>query len=279
MRKLIKNVKIFMENMKKCHVSAYSAQTSYFIIMSVFPFVLILLSIVRFTALTEEMLMNMFSEVLPSIFLPIIENIADELYERANGILSISVLLALWSSAKSVLALTNGLNVIYSVNETRNYILLRLRSACYTAAFIIAIMISLVLMVFGEKFNIFIGNHFPIIASAFQYILDWRLIMVLAYQTVIFTLIYKFLPNRKTKYFAQLPGAIFSSIGWNIFSYLFSIYIKYGTLTYTYGSLTTLIIVMIWLYFCMYMIFIGALINRFFENKKLNFLKKIRKKA
>ena len=265
MRKFVHSVQAFLEDMKDSHIPAYSAQTAYFIIMSVFPFVLILLSLIRFTALTEDMLMEMISDFLPAIFYPILNGIVEELYERANAILSISVILALWSSAKCVLAVTNGFNTIYELKETRNYIILRLRSAAYTAGFIAIILVSLVLMVFGERINAFIGKSIPVIASAFQHVLDWRLIMIMALQIIIFVFMYKFLPNRKASFLSQVPGALFSSACWNIFSYLFSIYVEYGRMSYTYGSLTTLIVVMIWLYFCMYIMFIGAQINKFLE--------------
>lgn len=265
MKSLRYNIGVFLQDMRNSHVAAYSAQTSYFIIMSVFPFVLILLSLIRFTALTEDMLMEMVSGILPDVFYPIIEGIVVELYERANAIVSVSIILALWSSAKCVLAATNAFNSIYEVDETRNYIVLRFRSALYTAAFVVLIFVSLVLMVFGERINRFFVKHFPVIASVFRQVLNWRLVMLLVFQIVIFMFIYKVLPNRKSSLLLQLPGAAFTSMSWNIFSYIFSIYVEYGRMSYTYGSLTTLIIVMIWLYFCMYIMFIGAQINKYIE--------------
>lgn len=283
MKKLIRGVMKFLDGLKEGHVSAYSAQAAYFIIMSIFPFVLILLSLIRFTPLTKGMLMEMVTDVLPVMFHPIINGIIEELYERASAVLSVSVVLALWSSAKCVLALTNGLNTLFGLKETRNYVVLRLRSAAYTLAFVLMIVLSLALMVFGERINAILLQHLPKISGAFRHVLDWRLLMVIAFQTIIFLLMYRFLPNRKCRIMKLLPGALFASIGWNVFSYLFSIYVEYGRLSYTYGSLTTLVVVMIWLYFCMYMIFIGAWINQMVawweEREKQSPLKIGRKKA
>lgn len=265
MTKIFKLAKEFADDITRNHISAYSAQTSYFIIMSVFPFVLILLSLIRFTPLTEENLLKMISEVLPDVFYPIISGIVEELYERATAFISISVIIAIWSSAKCILAITNGFNLIYEVKETRNYFMLRFRSACYTVAFVIAIVASLILMVFGERLEQFFEQYLPIIAKVFHQILDWKLVIIMIVQILIFSLMYKFLPNRKGKFKNQLPGAIFTSVGWNVFSYLFSIYVGIGRLSNAYGSLTTLIVIMLWLYFCIYIIFIGAQINSFFE--------------
>lgn len=261
--KVYNNIKRFFHDMGDSHISAYSAQASYFIIMSVFPFLLILLSIVRFTPLTEDMLMDMVSDVVSKMLYPVIDGIVQEIYVRANGVLSISVVLALWSSSKCMLAVTNGFNAIYEVDETRNYIVLRMRSCIHTVLFVLAIMVSLVLMVFGEHIHYVITEHFPVVASVFGQILDWRFLATIVLQILIFMLIYKFLPNKKMKLWKHFVGALFTTVGWNVFSYMFSLYIQYGTLSYTYGSLTTLVVIMIWLYFCMYIMFLGAQINKF----------------
>lgn len=265
MAKLIKLAKDFTYDISKNHVSAYSALTSYFIIMSVIPFALILLSLIKFTPVTEDALIKLIDNLLPGMFYPVINGIVEELYERAVAFISISVVIAVWSSAKCILAITNGFNLIFEVEETRNYFILRLRSAGYTLAFVIAIVASLILSVFGEMLEEFLMKHFAVVASVFHRILDWKLLIMMVVQIIIFSLMYKFLPNRKGKLKNQLPGAVFSSIGWNLFSYIFSVYIGYGRFSYTYGSLTTLIAAMLWLYFCIYIIFIGAQINSFFE--------------
>lgn len=278
MKKIYKNIMDFADDISKNHISAYSAQTSYFIIMSVFPFVLILLSMIRYTSLTEENLLNLIFKIVPEAFFPIIKSIVEEIYERATAFISISVIIAIWSSAKCIHSITNGFNLIYNVKETRNFVFLRLRSAFYTVIFVMAIIASLVLNVFGEWLDDFFARHTPVIAAAFHHILDWKLVIMLAFQIIIFALMYKFLPNRKSKFIRQLPGAVFSSVVWNIFSYLFSIYIGFGRLSYTYGSLTTLVVVMLWLYFCINIIFIGAQINSFFEPQIWWFQKKTKER-
>lgn len=265
MRKIYKMAIDFANDINNNHISAYAAQTSYFIIMSIVPFVLILLSLIRHTALTEDNLLKIISDIFPAVFYPVIKGIVEEIYERATAFISISVIIAVWSSAKCIHSITNCFNLIYNVKETRNYLFLRLRSALYTIAFVIAIIASLVLTVFGERLDAFLAVKLPIIASVFHRIVDWNLVIMFAFQIIIFALMYKFLPNRKSKFVMQLPGAVFSSVVWNMFSYLFGIYISFGRFSYTYGSLTTLVIVMLWLYFCINIIFVGAQINSFFE--------------
>lgn len=266
MRIFIRLVSLFLERLKHHHISAYASQAAYFIILSVIPFSMVLLSLIKFTPLSKDILSEILSTMIPSVFFPVFENILDELYMKATAVLSISAVMAVWSSAKGILALTNGFNIIYDVDETRNYILLRLRSAAYTVAFILTIVLSLALMVFGERINHVAKNYIPVIASVVEQIFDLRLIMAFLLQLLIFTLLFRFLPNRNISVRWQLPGALFASVGWNLFSFFFSIYVKYGHMSYMYGSLATLVIVMLWVYICMYIIFIGAEINAMVES-------------
>ena len=233
---------------------------------------MVLLSLIKFTPLTRELLSEFLATLLPGSVLPMVENVMDELYQRATAILSVSVIVAIWSSAKGVMALTNGFNIVYNVEETRNYFMVRLRSAAYTIAFVLAIALSLVLLVFGKDINELVKIHLPVIASVIEQIFGMRVLMAFAAQLLIFMLLYRFIPNRKIRMRWQLPGAIFSSIGWNIFSFFFGIYVQYGNMSYMYGSLTTLIVVMLWIYICVYIIFIGAELNAFVE--RLAFVKR-----
>ena len=82
-----------------------------------------------------------------------------------------------------------------------------------------------------------------------------------------FTLMFMTLPGRKTSFFAELPGSILASAGWLGFSYLFSFYIdNFSNYSATYGSLTAIVLCMLWFYSCMYIMFIGAEINQVLSN-------------
>ena len=73
---------------------------------------------------------------------------------------------------------------------------------------------------------------------------------------------YKFLPNRKDWLRKQIPGALFSAIGWQVVSWIFSMYLDiFEGFSDMYGSLTTIVLIMLWLYFCMYCILLGAEVN------------------
>ena len=97
-------------------------------------------------------------------------------------------------------------------------------------------------------------------------IADWliktRTIITPITLMIFFLLIYKFLPNRRTKLKRQIPGAVFAAIGWMIITWIFSVYVDvFQGFSDMYGSLTTIVLIMLWMYFCMYTILLGGVVN------------------
>lgn len=147
------------------------------------------------------------------------------LFSQSAKIIPITILVALWSAGRGVLSVTAGLNCIYGNTETRNYVYLRLRASLYTVIFILAIVLSLVLSVFGNSISAMIYKHAPFWSTLMQYIIKIRTVMTLAVLTVFWDLVYKYLPNRratqKTTLRKQLPGAVFTACGWLLISFIF----------------------------------------------------------
>ena len=180
----------------------------------------------------------------------------------------VSAVFTLWSAGKGIQALTNGVNAIYHVKETRNYVMMRIRSAFYTLIFIAAVTGSLLLLVFGNSIQKLLEKYIPMIGRIAGYIIGMRTVISLAVLCVVFLLIYKVLPNRRASLKSQLPGAMISALAWSLFSLGFSVYLDvFHGLSSMYGSLTTTVLVMLWMYFCMYIVLIGAEINAYFEER------------
>ena len=244
------------------HMGAYAAQTAYFFMLCMIPIILLLLTMVQYTPVTKADVMTAVIQVFPASVDSLITSIVNQVYNQSTGIIPITIIVALWSAGKGVLAMTSGLNCIYGCRETRNYIFLRIRATIYTVMFIIVIILLLVLSVFGNTLNLFIAGHIPFLKK----ISDW-LIMSLTFITptvlVVFSLmIYRFLPNRRGRFRDQLPGAMFAAVGWMVVSWVFSIYLDvFEGFSSMYGSLTTIVLIMLWMYFCMYCILLGAEMN------------------
>lgn len=267
-RNAIETARRLMKRFREDHVGAYAAQSAYFILLSFIPFVLLLVTLVRYTPLTQEIVTEALTRAVPLEFRSFVQGIVGEVFGKSAAVVPISAVIALWSAGKGINALTNGLNCIYKVDETRGYLINRFRSMLYTLAFVAAVVCTLVLLVFGNQIQARLAQSFPVIASVTSFIIGLRTFITLAMLGMIFLMIYRFVPNRKATLRSQVPGAMVSAVAWSLFSLAFSVYIDFvpGTAN-MYGSLTTLVLIMLWLYFCMWILLIGAEINSFFEDR------------
>ena len=237
MRVLVKKVNEFLEKVGRDHVGAYAAQSAFFLVLSLIPIILLLLTLVRYTPVTKADVMTAVYEVFPKTIRATMISIVNEVYNQSRAVIPLTALMTMWSAGRGVLAITNGLNCIHEEIETRNYIFLRIRAAFYTVLFIIAIVLSLVLLGFGNSISMFVLIVFS-------------------------TCIYRFLPNHKGKIKYQFPGAVFTAFGWTLASFIFSVYMDiFKGFSNMYGSLTTIVLIMLWLYFCMYVMLLGGEIN------------------
>lgn len=245
------------------HVAAYSAQSAYFFMLSLIPIILLLLTLVQYTPVTKADVMTAVLQVFPGSINTMLTSIVNQVYNTSTGIIPITVIVALWSAGKGVLALTNGLNTIFGCPETRNYVYLRLRSTVYTVVFIMMLIIMLVLSVFGNSINTFIMAHIPLAAHVSGILIKARGIIMPAILVIVLIFCYKYLPNSNDLVLKkQLPGAVFASVGWMLCSWVFSVYVDvFKGFQDMYGSLTTIVLIMLWMYFCMYCILLGGEIN------------------
>lgn len=260
-------IKGFLNKLNEDHVSAFASQSSFFLIMTVFPFIMLILSLLKYTPITEDLLINLVNSIVPSNFHNISKQIITELYVQGGiGLLSVTAIASIWASSKGILSLMKGFNCIYKTEDRRNYFILRLVASLYTVIFIVGIVISLVILVFGNSLLSFFQKYNPILYNVAEFIISLRGIYIPVFLTLIFVIFYKLVPNKNFRFVDHIPGALFSALGWEIFSYAYSIYIDYYSgHTSIYGPLTTAILLLLWLYFCMYILFLGAEINVYFH--------------
>lgn len=273
----------FMERMRKDHVSAYAAQAAYFLIMSFIPFVLFLTAIVQYTPLTYREVRQAIMSVVPENLQGFVLNIVAEVFSKSAAVLPLSALVALWSSGKGMQALINGLNTIYYVKETRNWLVNRIYSMFYMFLFVLALIASLLLLVMGNRIHVLISGYVPFLGNMIGRILGAKTFLVFVMLFFVFLVLYRYLPNRRASLKSQVPGAFLTAVAWSVFSYLFSLYFTFfPDFSIMYGSLSTLILVMVWLYFCMNLLLYGAEINAYFESQfrqaKLSFWQLIARK-
>ncbi|HIZ79847.1 MAG TPA: YihY/virulence factor BrkB family protein [Candidatus Lachnoclostridium stercorigallinarum] len=250
-------------------MTVYAAQASFFIVLSAFPFIMILLTAVQLVPnLSPYDVGATILALVPDVrdLAPLVQSVILNLYTNSPAtvmsISIISIVIALWSASKGMLGVERGLNRAYSCPVHRSYLMSRLVCMGYTLLFLLACILSLLLIVFGNMIQSFFDNTFPIVADVTRNILSIRSLLAIVVLTSCFTGIYTYLPHRKHPAARQLPGAIFSTAGWLLFSYGFSIYFNhFSHFSYMYGSLTAVILLMLWIYFCICILFLGAEIN------------------
>lgn len=245
-------------------IPLHAANTGYFLILSLFPSLLLLLSLLRYTQLDVLNLLALLEGVLPAALLPEAELLIINTYENASRtVVGVSAFAALWSASRGIYGLLTGLNAIYGVSENRGYFYTRFISVLYTFAFLLVLLLTLVLHVFGTTLlNILSASELPFLRFLTG-IVDLRFFLLVFLQSALFTAMFMVLPNKKNSLKDSLPGAFLASIGWLIFSHLFSIYVeRFSRLSNIYGSVYAVALSMLWLYFCISIVFYGGVLNR-----------------
>lgn len=264
-RKLFLLVNDFSGQMKKQNISTYAASIAFFFFLSVVPMLIMICTIIPYTPLTEENLVELVTDFLPDQVDPLAESLISEVYNKSAGILSVAILATIWSAAKGVMALMRGLNAVNGVEEQRNYFVVRAIASFYTIVMLVIVILSLFLMVFGDQLVTLMLHRLPQLQKMVSFAMNFRFLLVWAILSVLFAAVYAYVPDRKLRFKEQIPGAVFSAVVWSVFSWCFSGYVTYGNYG-IYGSLSIIIIVLLWMYFCMYIILIGAYVNRYFES-------------
>lgn len=245
-------------------VGIYAAQAAFFIILSIFPFVLLILNIIGFTPIDKGYIVELLQSYSPPPIRPLLIQIIDELFTHVSGtVISITALIAIWSASKGVLSIMFGFYKINNMHQKRNYFISRFISMGYTVFFVISLVLSMILLVFGNRIYHLLISFVPVLKGIALLSVFLRYLATFIYLTVFLILIFRISNFKRSSIKTVLPGALLGSLGWILFSYAFSIYIdNFSNMTYMYGSLTAVIILMLWIYFCIYIIFIGAEINK-----------------
>ena len=253
----------------RLHIGVHAANAGYFLILAMFPLLVLVLSILRYTSLDIHSLVSLLEGILPPALLPKAETLILNTYRSTSGtVVGLSAFTALWSASRGIHGLLTGLNAIYGVSEDRGYIRTRLISVVYTFLFILVLLLTLVLHVFGGVLVELLQSSSLPLLQLLTRVIDLRFFLLLFIQTALFTAMFMAFPNKHNSLGSSLPGALLSAIGWTVFSQVFSLYVEhfpsYATI---YGSVYAVALSMVWLYFCILIVFYGGVLNRWLSEK------------
>lgn len=248
-------------------LAAYAAQTAFYVILSFFPIILLIVIMASKVSFINTDIISYVLDIAPDAFREYIMYIVDDIvYSNSSSFTIITIVVSLWSAGKGIQALTNGLDKVYAVEKRKNFIFIRLWSVLYTLVFMLLMGGLMVVHIFGADIARRIIAKWPSLFNATIFILSLKNAFTFVVVLIFILLMYYQLPNRKTKFVRELPGAGFAALLWMLVTSGFSFYIKHlSSASYMYGSLTSIILIMMWLYVCMQIVFFGAEFNYFFS--------------
>ena len=259
-------VRLFRQ-IRSLHITTYAGYASFFMVLAVFPTLVLILGLLRHTALEPADLLELMEGFLPDALRNYAWNLIADCYANTSRTLvSLSALTALWSAGKGIYGLMKGLNAVYGVENHRGWLRTRLLCAVYMVLLLLVLLLTLVLRVFGTTLVAYLHHRGGKLSWMATQLLGLRYFVLVAVQTVLFSALFMYLPGRNNGFLESLPGALFSSFGWMMVSGIFSIYVeKFSGYSTTYGSMGAGVLAMLWLYFCVNTLFFGGVLNRYLK--------------
>lgn len=274
---LLSSIAAYIKNIfnviKHDKVTVYAAQASFFVITSSVPFISLLIALtglllpdnINLSAISLPFISSAEQTGLSEIFKDILNDLKTA---PSVSLLSFSAFTTLWTASRGISAIRSGIETVYGSEKGLGYVKYRMTSVLTTLLFIVFLTVLTALLLFGDFLTSLLNGRF-------SYIIELMRIPLLALlMAVMFTAFYTVISSRSTivshKAVFHIPGALFSSVGWLVFSYLYTIYINhFPGASKVYGGLAAICLIMLWLYFCMMILLLGAEINKiYFAGKK-----------
>ncbi|WP_079474424.1 YihY/virulence factor BrkB family protein [Marinococcus halophilus] len=265
-------IKELMGEFKKDDLPLLAAAQSYYYLLSIFPMMILILTILPFLNIDSQAVVTLVQNTAPSGMTSILEeNILSIVETPRGGLFTVGLIGALWSASNGINAFINASNTAYDVEETRSFFKVRGLSIALTLGMIIALAAALILPIFGNLIINFINATVslpPQTALLFQ-ILRW--VVALTVMSAVLLVLYRFAPNKTLKWKEILPGAITAAVLWQLISLAFSFYVSnFGNYSATYGSLGGIIILMLWFFLTGLILMIGAELNVIYHRRRGN---------
>lgn len=263
MIKVIKDIKALIFRFFDDDVMALSSQLAYSLILSFFPFLIFLMTVVGYSSIRSSEVLASLSTVMPRNAYELIEKVVVEIVDTRKGnLLSFSLIVTIWSASSGFNAVIRGLNKAYDQEEKRGYIKLQLLSILCTIVLVLIILFSFFLLVLGD----ILGNYVTCcykFSTLYRFLLDIsRYLVMIAAMIFGFALLYHYTPARRLTWKEVLPGTIFTTAGWIIISLGFSYYVNnFNNYSRVYGSIGAVIVLMTWLFISSIIIIMGGELN------------------
>ena len=261
----------FSKGMSRRRITTYSAACAYYLFMSLIPMIMLLVSVIQYTPLTQDMILEAISDYVPDQLYEILNSIISSIYSGGRVALTVSILLTIWSAAASMKALMRGMDSMYDAERHEDFFVFSLRACFYMVVLVLVLLLSFFVMVYGGEILQLLYDTLPHGGTQdklFGTVRYLRYVVVIAVLALVFSFTYWRMPARRLRYKAQWPGAIFCAVSWSVFSVIFSVYVSVSNRFGAYGVIGTVIVAMIWLYYCFYFLLLGGYINHYIAERR-----------
>lgn len=263
LKQMKKNIKNLIASTERDHVLLYAAQASYFVIVSVIPFICLLIS--AFSFFIPADIYSIFDAYeIPTEFERIIRIAIDQLFATQKvSLLSISAIFALWTASRGADSIRIGLERVYHEAPSKGFWKPLIKSFVSTIILIIVLLLNVVFSLFGAA----IAEALHLI-PLYKILVYFSIPILFVTMCASFVMIYAFVGKIGKQSWIKrikqhLPGAVFATVGWMVFSYGYALYIQYfPSASAIYGSLTAVCLIMLWLYICTVILLLGAEVNK-----------------
>ena len=263
MKKFLSYCKVYADGIGQNNLSAHAAACAFYMFLSLVPFVGLAASILPYTGLSQNDLISFLSRYIPDALENIIVSVTDDIYLASGAVLPITVIIAIYLSSRAFSALIRGVEVISGAQRYTPFLKRTLLACIYTIGIIVDMVIVLLLIIFSKRLVSLVSSEIPIVSPVIAFLIKFRFLFAIIILVCIFSTIYRYVPEMKLGFGALLPGSIFAAGAWLLFTWGFSLFLKLGFGFSTYGNLAAIIICLLWMYWCMFIILLGAYTNVF----------------
>ncbi|MDP5259933.1 YihY/virulence factor BrkB family protein [Shouchella clausii] len=255
--------KKLIAQLKSDPIPDLAATLAFYFILSIFPLMIFVLAGVSFFEINNDEVQNLINAYFPGEIGDTFSRIVlNTIGEPQAGLLSIGILGTLWSASNGINAFIRSVNRAYNIEETRHFLKLRSIAIGLTVGMVLLIIITLALPVFGNQILNLLEAFLLLPTEVVAMLDNFRWIAAFAIMIVALMALYWIAPNAKQRFRDGLIGAIFATIGWQLISFFFSLYVSnYANYESTYGPLAGVIILMFWFFLTGIILIVGAEIN------------------
>lgn len=246
------NLLIFFQGLSSRHVTVYASSSAFYIFLSIVPFVMLVGSLLPITRLGSQELTQFLHVLVPETIADFLDSIVNEVYTSSPAILSISAITTLWSASKAMMSIMRGIEHVSNGKAKSKYIQLRLKAILYS----VTVLLSIYLLIMTTVFINFLTSRNLISVGFIKFASPVFLALILA-------VAYRFIPDNYVSFLSLLPGACTAAACWTIFTGAYTWWLNSSDSYGIYGSLGSVIITLLWIYFSMYIMLSGAYLNRY----------------